>query len=365
MKAIKSYLFVLVVLASTSLYSQPTKYNISKGTVLTYNIKESNNTYRYTATLTKFSETDGIEFKWQTNQQPASSGKCSMPFKNLSAAIKLLIKPVNGDETLGNDQLRFFFNSDQVGSLVVSKLLTIEIDGKSNDFLYIAQKAETQEVEYSGKKSSMDYISGDAGTVSIGFIEIGDYELVQSFRANDLKFDLLSITTTTEKAAIQNQKIISPFTSPLPAHIKKEDVSSFTMTCLAYPMLSLVERFDPTDNGKFMYPFKETYDYRASTNMANPPTWVDAFIVDLNYIYKHKEQYPAYITSKAVLGPKKLLKPEILQIFQVYLNSAAKDIVGYRPWTHARFVQSLSESDRDQLATEAQTYIERYGFKEK
>ena len=188
---------------------------------------------------------------------------------------------------------------------------------------------------------------------------------MRSFQTRGLIFTLKSLSTTTDKAAIQEHEHINPLTAPLPAHIKKQDASTFIITCYKFPILSLVERFDPTDNGKIMYPFKETYDYRESTHTPNPPTWIDAFIVDLSYVYKHKDKWPDLITGRGTKLPKKLGKQEILQVFQVYLNAAANDIVGYRPWTHSRFLKSLNDSDRNLLAKESEAYIEKYGFREK
>ena len=116
-----------------------------------------------------------------------------MAFSNLSDAKKLLVKPIAGKEELDKDQIRIFFNNDVIVSLVGTRSADIEIDGKENSFLYLATKAETAEIDYGGQKTTMDYTSGDAGEVSIGFITIGNYQLMHTFRSKELLFTLRSI----------------------------------------------------------------------------------------------------------------------------------------------------------------------------
>ncbi len=166
---------------------------IKKGSVIVYEVKERS-TYQYTVTVTKFSEADGVELKWTTNEKSGRSGTTTMAFANLSDATKLLIKPVTGKEKLAEDQLRIFFSNDVVTTLVGKKNADIEIDGKENTFLFLATKDERAEIDYNGNKTSVDYTSGDAGDVSIGFTTIGDYQLVHTFKSKEISLTLKSIT---------------------------------------------------------------------------------------------------------------------------------------------------------------------------
>jgi len=168
---------------------------IGKGSVIVYDVKENKVSYQYTVTVTKFSEADGIELKWTTNEKPAKSGTTAMAFTNLDNATKLKIKPVPGNEKLGEDQLRVLFSNDVVTTLVGKKFATIEIDGKEDMFLYLSAKAETETFNYNGEKVSVDFSYGDAGATQIGFVTIGDYQVVHTFRSKEFTFTLKSVTT--------------------------------------------------------------------------------------------------------------------------------------------------------------------------
>ncbi len=171
------------------------KVTVAKGTVIVYNVKENKNTYQYTVTITKFSEADGVEFKWTTNEKPARSGTTSMPFNNINEGKNLMVKPVTGKEKLGEDQVRLFFTDDLLVTLIGNKTVDFSIDGKQNTFMYLATKAETTDYDYNGKKITVDYTSADAGDVYVGFVTVGDGNIMHSFRSKEMQFTLQSITT--------------------------------------------------------------------------------------------------------------------------------------------------------------------------
>lgn len=174
---------------------QDPKPTVVKGTVIIYDVKENKVSYQYTVTVNKYSETEGIAFNWSTNEKPARSGTTSMPFTNLTEGKNLMVKPVAGTEKLTGDQVRLFLLDDLLISLIGNKTVDLSIDGKENTFLYLATKAETTELDYNGKKITVDYTSGDAGDMSVGFIAVGSMELMHSFRSKDLQFTLRSINT--------------------------------------------------------------------------------------------------------------------------------------------------------------------------
>jgi hypothetical protein len=192
--------YLTVTLAFTSICQaqgvpEEPKPSIAKGSVIIYNVKENNNTYQYTATVTKFSEADGVEFKWTTNEKKARTGTTSMPFINLSECKNLLVKPVAGNEKLGEQQVRLFFSDDLLVTLVGNKTVDFSIDGKENTFMYLATKAETGEFEYNGKKITVDYTGADAGDTYVGFVPVGDSNIMHSFRSKEMQFTLQSIST--------------------------------------------------------------------------------------------------------------------------------------------------------------------------
>lgn len=169
--------------------------NIGKGTVIVYEIRENKVSYHYSITVNKISETDGVEFQWKTDEKPSRSGTTSMKFSNLSDGNKLMIKPVTGKEILGEDQLRIFFNNDVVTGLVSNKSADFSIDGQNKTFLYLATKAENTTLEFNNKKVAVDYTSGDAGDIGIGFIYLGDYPIVDSYRSKEFNLTLRSVST--------------------------------------------------------------------------------------------------------------------------------------------------------------------------
>jgi|GEM_PF-6351195 len=187
-------LFIAALAFSPVCHAQVVEPKIEKGSVIIYEVKENTTTYQYTVTVTKFSEADGVELKWKTNEKPARSGTTSMAFSALDDATRLKIKLVSGNEKLGKDQLRVFFSNDVVTNLVGNKYVYIAFDEKEDMFLYTAKKAETAEIDYGGKKIKVDYTSGDAGKTQIGFISIGDYQVVHTFMSKDLSFTLKSIS---------------------------------------------------------------------------------------------------------------------------------------------------------------------------
>lgn len=168
---------------------------IAKGSIIVYDVKENKSSYQYTVTVAKFGEADGVELKWTTNEKSPRSGTTTMAFTNLDNATKLKIKLVPGKEKLDEDQLRIFFSNDIVVTLVGKKNADIDIDGKEDNFLYLATKDEKAEIDYNGSKTTVDYTSGDAGDVSVGFTTIGDYQVVNTYRSKDLSLTLKSINS--------------------------------------------------------------------------------------------------------------------------------------------------------------------------
>ena len=62
-----------------------------------------------------------------------------------------------------------------------------------------------------------------------------------------------------------------------------------------WPTLAKIEEYDATNGGRVTQPFHETYDYRLDSKADLPPSFVDAFVVDLKYIYEHKAKFSKYL----------------------------------------------------------------------
>ena len=101
---------IAILFAGMSSFAQDAAPEIKKSTVLTYQVTENGDTYNYTVTITKFSETDGISADWKDNKKSPGKGSFQLPYDNTSAATELLVKPATGKETIGEDKSRIFIS---------------------------------------------------------------------------------------------------------------------------------------------------------------------------------------------------------------------------------------------------------------
>ena len=64
------------------------------------------------------------------------------------------------------------------------------------------------------------------------------------------------------------------------------------------------------------------------------------------------------------LTKKNLPAASAEMLMNIDLKKEARNVPGYKPWTHWKFVRSLKESQMGQLAKELEGYIKQYGFTE-
>ena len=246
----------------------------------------------------------------------------------------------------------------------------IKIDDKT--ILFDADAKEIKkDILYNNIKTGMNFISGrnslSANAITIGFIEYANKViLLDNYVNGNFSVNLASI----EVPAGKNEKTVNEITGELikalgptkPVPLKKMDPVKFAKVKSSYPLLAIIENFDGTYGGKVNKPITETYEFRYVDNAPNPPSLVDCFTADLQILYKQKNSYG--IITKESIGNKSLPSATAKKILDVYLKKEYNNIPGYRPWTHWRFVKSLTENQREQLAIELQGYISQYGFSE-
>ena len=358
-------LFVVTLIATMPVLAQGALIQddhpaVGIGTVLTYNVKENRMSYNYIITITKFSEHDDIAFDWKTDEAIARYGHSSMNYNNLTTANSLLVKIGNSNEIIRNNESRIFL-SEFMTHDISDHLAAFTIDGNERNFLFVDMNYETKKVPVNNIPVSLREHSGEDITYYIGVIDMKNARILGHYISPDLSIDL---------TAIDNKEMSGE--SPVPdeknqekGKPKKMGTVDLIFAQVMFPALALIEDYDPTNGGKIKKPFHETYDYRLDSKADIPPSYVDAFIVDLKYIYQHKVKFSKYITGNFEIGEKDFPEDEILKVLNVYLNVDARELYGYRPWTNQQFVKSLTEEDRKKLAGNAASYIMMYGFKEK
>lgn len=331
---------------------------IGNNSILTYAIKETNRpAYNYIISITDFDENGDIAFDWKTNETDPKKGHSSMKYSNLNAATALMIKIREGNETLRSDESRIFLSWPMIKD--ISNYLTeFTVDGSDQTFLF-TKKGETKKIDFDNNPVQLDYHSGTFKSTYIGVIDLGKLNLLGYYYNDGVEYDLKSINNSNATREIPVEK------KQEKGEPRKMGSIDLIFAKIMWPTLVKVEDYDPTNGGSVTQPFTQTYDYRLQTNADLPPSYVDAFVVDLKYIYEHKAKFSGYITGNFTIGEKYMPENEVLKVFNVYLNVDASELYGYRPWTNQQFVKSLSDEDRKKLATEAASYIMMYGFKEK
>jgi hypothetical protein len=228
---------------------------------------------------------------------------------------------------------------------------------------------------YNSVKPSMNFIAGRnslaADAITIGFIEYADKViLLNNYTNGNFSINLISIEDPAAKAAAKKDKTLNEMTEKLikslaptkPVPLKKMDPAKFAKVKSSYPLLATIENFDGTNRGKIKKPITETYEFRYNSNSSNPPSLIDCLTADMQILYNQRTKYG--IADAESIASKSLPSSTAKKILEVYLNYEYNNIPGYRPWTHWRFVKSLTENQRTQLATELEGYISQYGFTE-
>jgi hypothetical protein len=88
---------------------------------------------------------------------------------------------------------------------------------------------------------------------------------------------------------------------------------------------------------------RETFDYRRASGNPVPPKPL-AFVVDVCMVI--------YQEVNSIFKPLLATPDDVRPVVAVYQNRDWMKIPGLRPWTHTRFVRSLTDTEREQLVRE-------------
>jgi hypothetical protein len=175
---------------------------ITKGTVITYDIKDNGKAYRLIVKVNTFSEKEAIQLQWSTNEIRRRSGTTVISFGSLTISDQLSIKLVSGKELLDESVTRFFIGENMYDDLDADNLTEFKIDGVSHEFVSLSAAGQTADIMYNGSKVAVAILYGedtDAENSTISIINL-DYEiyLLKEFTSKKMVVTLKSIITPPE-----------------------------------------------------------------------------------------------------------------------------------------------------------------------
>ncbi len=374
MKKGLALLLAFLVLQSYA-FAGYTSIELQKGSVLVYSVKQGNKSFLYTITIKEW-EGENTSFSWQTNEKPQVRKGISILDKYYSLGSDEFLagmgKSVN--ETLKESQTRILAPSSLNDFLLEESdyaKFTVNENGKTTSFESDEIRIEDykeKNVKYNGVNITGKYaqiFSGDEKTELGFFEEESNYKyFLAYYRSDAMIMDLLSIKNgVTVKVIENNSSKLS-----LPSLEKKNVPLTMDATKLAavkkvYPLLATVENYDVTNGGKDPKPFSETYDFRLTSGAGNPPSAIDCFTADLQILFKQRKNFDLSAIPENITK-KNLPSASAEMLMNIYLKKEARNVPGYKPWTHWKFVRSLNQSQLSQLAIELEGYIKQYGFTE-
>jgi len=375
MKKIISISFALFFYCQLAHALPPQDRKINKGTVFNYMVKEGLVTYKVKVTVSEWDEDLNVKLQWQALGAKTLKAETVQPYLSLLYASQLKIQMTAGNETFSNDISRWLVGYDAFDFLYNMDMdLDLKIDDKNMRFTESGNDIK-KDILYNNVKTSMNYVQGktvsSTAPVIIGLIEYADKViLLDNYSNGNFSLQLVSIQNPVAKQVAKINKLAEDMTQDLlkamgpkrPVPLKKMEPAKFAKVKKDYPVLASIENYDGTNGGKVKKPITETYEFRYNSSSPNPPSLVDCLTADMQILYNQKAKYG--IAATEGLGSKSLPSATAKKILEVYLNYEYNNIPGYRPWTHWRFVKGLTESQRDQLATELEGYISQYGFTE-
>ncbi len=194
---------VLLAIVPAVSFAQTAGLYIAKGSVITYDVKEKGNNYRLIIKVNAFSEKDGVVLQWTTTETPKRSGTSTMEYASLAQADQLVLQLVTGKEVLAKGVVRFFVAMNMEEDMSSSHLGEFKIDGTAHSFLSIATTAQSTEVLFNEKKTTVDFVYGegtDPDNSTIGIINIGDdLYLMNEFSSKKITVALNNITSPAVK----------------------------------------------------------------------------------------------------------------------------------------------------------------------
>jgi len=387
-------LSMLSIAVSCCCFAKNIDIILKKGSVLIYTVTEGKKSYQYTVTVLDWESKDkGPSFSWQTNEKPKPrKGIFTLPqYFSLDTDEFLVGVGKTGDEQVGayatrllvpallNDYLLEEADDAEIEINENGKTSTLKIsDAEVNSY-------KEKSVKYNGIPVVCQYalITDEKSKKEIGlFQEINDYHYFLAYYHSDaLTMDLVSIKNNTgvvipkteiysklslppaleSKPKIQDSKLSLPPALETKPKSVVMDATKLTAVKKLYPLLATVENYDVTNGGIEPKPFSETYEFRQGSGAVNPPSAIDCFTADLQILYNQRKNFDLLGMPENV-SKKNLPSSSAIMLLNVYLKKEATNIPGYKPFTHWKFVRSLTETQRSQLAIELEGYIKKYGF---
>ena len=371
MKKIYLFLVAIMMLAKVAV-AETTDIKIKTGAVLVYAVKEGSKAFTYTVTVKNWKENNTpIVFAWQTDEKPKPRKGIITLQKNYNLASDTYLTGIGntGAQLLSQTEsfilppalfIDYLFDEEYALDFIVKengKPITIAASqGETEDF-------EKRELEYNGKTIISYYtkVLFKVENIEFGLVqEIGSYKKILAFyRSPLLTINLLSITTNVEIKA--KSKISIPAPLEKKAEVEKMDAVKFAAVKKAFPLLATIENYDVTNGGTNPKPFGETYDYRQSQGDVNPPTAIDCFTADLQILYNQRKNFDLSGMPENI-SKTNMPAASAAMLLHIYLKKDVNIIPGYKTWTHYKFVNSLTETQRSRLAIELEGYIKQYGF---
>lgn len=341
---------------------------INEGSVLVYKIKEGKKNYIYTVTIQSLTE-DLIDFDWTTNESTPRNGNVTTypGFDELDVEHVLVSSFKNGYEQLESGWERLFMPAVVTAPAEDNPSnIAMDINGKTDGLDISTKPKGVGRLTYNGTTVVAAYkeLANKQDEVNVGYIPCHDdanHNIICFYQDKEISMQLISIKTSIK------EENIMPATKPVEAKKKREpqkmEAAKFNIVKIQYPVLSRLENFDPTKAGAEPKPFEETYDYRAGSNTANPPSLVDCFICDLRILYNQRATFYEFAghVDEAVTE-KSFPASAVIKLMQIYIKGDVRKTPGYRPWSHRQFVKTLTETEMQKLSKEVESYVKTYGI---
>ncbi len=373
----KIFLLALIFAGfASNLYAQiHDNIYLKDGSVLVYNITAGAKKYTYTVTY-KTLPTSEVQLSWQTNEKPKARKGTSVIIQYYSLYSKEILIDgfANGLEKLKQEQTRILIPQTLDNYIAeveddASETFTINENGKATTFAIedvTIKDYQSKTINYNGQNVNAEYdeVLMNDGNRILGMVKNSDkYErFLCYYKSEAITMELVSIKTpvTTKVQPVIVKPII---VKPISTTPQKMEATKLKTVTKDYPLLATVENYDPTNGGKVPKPFTETYEFRLSSGSPNPPSAIDCFTADLKILYNQKKNFGLESLTETI-DTKVLPKKVAAALLDVYVKTAARSTPGYKPYTHNKFVTKLTDKQRQQLASELEAYIKKYGFTE-
>jgi hypothetical protein len=363
---LKQIFTIAAIFFSYNLLASTTSIELKPGSVLVYSVTDGKKVYKYTVTLKTWDD-DSRSFAWKTDEKPtANAGTVILAKYYTLSSYKLNIgigkkgiNEIDDEQTflIAPVKLQDYLLGDEDYSefTIIENGKEIEQDIAN----YIYDEYLESDLLYNGKNVKINYahLTPKKSEPEIGFTLINNqyYYILSYYKSKDVTMKLVSVKTPTTKAV----PVVA--TKPVTNQQLKMTDAKLKDVKKVFPILAKLEEYDVTNKGAEPKPFDETYDFRIANKSSVPPSAIDCFTADLQIIYNQKDKFDMADISTAISKnnfPAGIVK----RVLEVYKKKKASSIPGYKPWTHWKFVKSLTDAQFSQIATEIEGYIKKYGL---